>query len=144
MDIHEILDILPHRFPMLLVDRIIWISEDGKSCKGLKNVTINEPYFQGHYPGRPIMPGVFIIETIAQTGAAILLTQPEFRGFTPLIGGIDDVKFKRVVIPGDQLICECSILWVRGTIGKMKGVATVNGEVASSLEMTFKLHARDS
>ncbi len=143
MDILKILEILPHRYPMLLVDRIIWVAEDGRACKGLKNVTINEPFFQGHYPGRPIMPGVLIIESMAQVGAAILLSLPEFNDSVPLIGAIDEVRFKRVVTPGDALISECTILWVRGRIGKMKGVATVDGEVAASMEMTFKLGKKD-
>ena len=135
--------ILPHRYPMLLVDRILWISEDGRTCRGLKNVTVNEPYFQGHYPGNPIMPGVLIIETMAQVGAVILLSLPEFKGCVPLIGAIDDVRFKRLVRPGDELISECSIMWVRGSIGKMKGVATVNGEVVAGMEMTFKLGKKE-
>jgi beta-hydroxyacyl-ACP dehydratase FabZ len=143
MDIQKILEMLPHRYPMLLVDRIIWVADDGRACKGLKNVTMNEPFFQGHYPGTPIMPGVLIIETMAQVGACILLSLPEFKGSVPLIGAIDDVKFKRPVTPGDQLISECTILWVRGRIGRMKGVATVNGEVAASMEMSFKLSERN-
>lgn len=143
MDILKILEVLPHRYPMLLVDRILWISEDGRACKGLKNVTVNEPFFQGHYPGNPIMPGVLIIESMAQVGAVILLSLPEFQNAVPLIGAIDDVRFKRVVRPGDQLVSECTILWVRGTIGKMKGVATVNGEFAAGMEMTFKLGPRE-
>jgi beta-hydroxyacyl-ACP dehydratase FabZ len=144
MDIQKLLEILPHRYPMLLVDRIIWVADDGRACKGLKNVTMNEPFFQGHYPGRPIMPGVLIIETMAQVGAAILLSLPEFSDSVPLIGAIDEVRFKRLVTPGDQLISECTIMWVRGRIGKMKGVATVDGEVAASMEMTFKLGKKDT
>jgi len=143
VNIHEILDTLPHRYPMLLVDRILEVSEDQQQCRGLKNVSINEPFFQGHYPGRPIMPGVLIIETIAQVGAVIMLMNPKFKGMVPLIGALDDVKFKRVVEPGDQLIIDCEILWVRGSIGKMKGVASVEGEVAAQMEMMFKLSPKD-
>ena len=128
---------------MLLVDRILEVDEGGLKCRGLKNVTINEPFFQGHYPGQPIMPGVLIIEAMAQVGAALLLTAPEMQGRIPLIGAIDDVKFKRPVVPGDQLITDCEILWVRSSIGKMRSVATVEGEVAASMEMTFKLRERD-
>jgi len=143
INIQEILEYLPHRYPMLLVDRILEVSEDGKSCKGLKNVTINEPFFQGHYPGTPIMPGVLILECMAQVGAAIMLMSEEFKGLVPLIGAIDDVKFKRMVQPGDQLIIECGIIWTRGTIGRMKGTASVDGELAASMEMTFKMSAKD-
>ncbi len=130
---------LPHRYPMLLVDRIVSVSEDGKSCRGLKNVTINEPFFQGHYPGKPIMPGVLILESMAQVGAALFLSKPEYADTVPLIGAIDNGKFKRMVVPGDQLIVDVEILWIRGYVGRMKGVATVDGEIAASMEMTFKL-----
>jgi len=142
-NIQEILEFLPHRYPMLLVDRILEVSEDMKTCRGLKNVTINEPFFQGHYPGLPIMPGVLIIESMAQVGAALLLCQPALRGSTPLIGAIDDVKFKRPVVPGDQLIIDVEILWVRGSIGKMQGTGSVDGELAASMMMTFKLLPKD-
>jgi beta-hydroxyacyl-ACP dehydratase FabZ len=145
MKIEKILEVLPHRYPMLLVDRILEVDPDGKKCRGLKNVTINEPFFQGHYPGQPIMPGVLILETIAQVGAAYLLST-QFEGYVPLIGALDDVKFKRPVVPGDQLIIDCEILWVRATagVGRMKGIASVDGEVAASMEMTFKLLKRDA
>lgn len=128
---------------MLLVDRILEMDEDGMRCRGLKNVTINEPFFQGHYPGMPIMPGVLIIESMAQVGAALLLTSDTLKGRVPLIGAIEEVKFKRPVVPGDQLITECTILWVKAGIGKMKGVAMVDGETVASMELTFKLLARD-
>jgi beta-hydroxyacyl-ACP dehydratase FabZ len=128
---------------MLLVDRILEMDENGLRCRGLKNVTINEPFFQGHYPGRPIMPGVLILEAMAQVGAALLLKKPELAGRSPLIGAIDGVKFKRPVVPGDQLITECEILWVRNSIGKMRSTATVDGDVAASMEMTFKLREKD-
>jgi beta-hydroxyacyl-ACP dehydratase FabZ len=141
--IEEILEFLPHRYPMLLVDRILEIDESGMKCRGLKNVTINEPFFQGHYPGRPIMPGVLIIEAMAQVGAALLLKSPELNGRIPLIGAIDGVKFKRPVVPGDQLITECEILWVRSGVGKMRSSATVDGDLAASMEMTFKLREKD-
>jgi 3-hydroxyacyl-[acyl-carrier-protein] dehydratase len=139
MNIQDILETLPHRYPMLLVDRIVYISEDRKVCRGLKNVTINEPFFQGHYPGRPIMPGVLIVEAMAQAGAALILTDPNYRGMIPLIGGVDNVKFKKPVTPGDQLIMELELLWLRGNIGKIKGTATVDGEIAATMEMVFKL-----
>lgn len=123
---------------MLLVDRILSVAEDGKSCRGLKNVTINEPFFMGHYPGKPIMPGVLILESMAQVGAALFLSKPEYNGKIPLIGAMDDIKFRRMVRPGDQLIMDVEILWTRGMIGRMRGEARVDGELAASMEMTFK------
>lgn len=143
MRIEQILEHLPHRYPMLLVDRILEVSEDGMRGRGLKNVTMNEPFFQGHYPGMPIMPGVLILESMAQVGAAILLMNPKLAGRVPLIGAIDGVKFKRMVQPGDQLILDMEILWLRGGIGKTRGTATVDGELAASMEMTFKLAPRE-
>ncbi|MDR3690368.1 MAG: 3-hydroxyacyl-ACP dehydratase FabZ [Fimbriimonas sp.] len=143
-DIAKIYEFLPHRYPMLLVDRLLSVSEDGTKCRGLKNVTINEGFFQGHYPGKPIMPGVLILESIAQVGGALFLSKPEYAGRIPLIGAIDDAKFKRMVVPGDQLIVDVEILWIRGPIGRMRGVATVDGEVAASMEMTFKLATKES
>jgi beta-hydroxyacyl-ACP dehydratase FabZ len=142
-DIQDILRLLPHRFPMLMVDRILEVSEDFTKCRGLKNVTINEAFFQGHYPDRPIMPGVMIVETVAQVGAASILLKPELNGMVPLIGAIENAKFRRPVVPGDQLIIDCEIMWTRGTIGKMKGTATVDGDVVASMEMTFKLQPRE-
>lgn len=142
LDIHDILKHLPHRYPMLLVDRILQVTP-GKSAKGLKNVTINEFFFQGHYPGKPIMPGVLIIEAMAQAGAVILLTDPEYEGLVPVIGSIDDVRFKRPVVPGDQLVTECELLWFRSGIGRLKGVAKVGEEVCATMELTFKLVPRE-
>ena len=143
LNIDKICEFLPHRFPMLLVDRIISVSEDGLTCRGLKNVTINEPFFQGHYPGKPIMPGVLILESMAQVGAALFLSKPEYNGKIPLIGALDVVKFKRMVVPGDQLVMDVEIIWIRGPIGKMRGVAKVDGEIAASMEMTFKWADKD-
>lgn len=137
MDINQIMEVLPHRFPMLLVDRILEVSEN--KCKGLKNVTINEAFFQGHYPGRPIMPGVLILEAMAQTGAVILLAQPAYRGQIPVIGGIDDVKYKRQVVPGDQLVIDVELLWIRQGVGRIKATASVEGDLAAQMELTFKL-----
>ncbi|MBI1332457.1 MAG: 3-hydroxyacyl-ACP dehydratase FabZ [Armatimonadetes bacterium] len=144
IDIQELLSVLPHRYPILLVDRILEISDDNMRCKGLKNVSINEPFFQGHYPGIPIMPGVLIMESMAQVGAALLMTTPKLVGKIPLIGSIENAKFRRIVRPGDQLIHDVEILWVRGDVGKMKGVATVDGETVAEMEMVFKMSARES
>ena len=141
--IEKILETIPHRYPILLVDRLLEVDEAFSRGKGLKNVTINEPFFQGHYPGRPIMPGVLIIEAIAQTAAAIMLMDPKNNGKLPLLGGLDKVKFKRMVVPGDQLILDIEILWTRSWVGKGCGVALVNGEQAASCELSFKLISRE-
>lgn len=138
LSVHDILKVLPHRYPMLLVDRIEQL-EAGKSCVGIKNVTFNEPFFPGHYPDFPIMPGVLIIEAMAQAGAVILLTDETYSGYVPIIGTIDDVKFRRQVIPGDQLRTNVELLWMRGSIGRIKCEASVDGEPAASMELTFKL-----
>lgn len=123
---------------MLLVDRILSI-DPGKSCVGIKNVTFNEEFFQGHYPGMPIMPGVLIVEAIAQAGCLMLLHEEKNRGLIPVIGAIDNVKFRRPVVPGDQLRSEVKLEWMRGTIGKITGQGTVDGELVCEMEMTFKL-----
>jgi 3-hydroxyacyl-[acyl-carrier-protein] dehydratase len=138
IDIKGILDTLPHRYPILLVDRVLEI-EPGKSIVGLKNVTINEQFFQGHYPGQPIMPGVLILEAMAQAGAILLLTSDPFKGKIPVFGAIDKVKFKRMVVPGDQLISSLILDWVRGPIGHFTGVSRVDGQLAATMEATFKL-----
>ncbi len=141
MDISKIMELLPHRYPMLLVDRILEVHTD--RCVGIKNVTMNEPFFQGHYPDRPIMPGVLILEAMAQTGAVILLTDPEHRNKVPVIGAIENVKFKRQVVPGDQLHIDVQLLWIRNGVGKIEAVAKVDGELAAKMEMTFKLLTRE-
>jgi 3-hydroxyacyl-[acyl-carrier-protein] dehydratase len=141
-NIEQIMQYLPHRYPMLLVDRILEVIP-GKKCVGLKNVTINEEFFVGHYPGRPIMPGVLIIEAMAQAGAILILSDPANAGMLPIIGSIDNVKLKRPVVPGDQLISDTELLWYRSNIGKMRAVATVDGEIAASMELTFKIVPAD-
>lgn len=128
---------------MLLVDRILEVNEDNTWCRGLKNVTINEPFFVGHYPGRPIMPGVLILEAMAQVGASVMMLQEEWQDKVPLLGAIDEAKFRRPVVPGDQLIVECQVMWRRGSVGKMKTTATVDGEMAATAEMTFKLRPKE-
>ena len=140
--IEQILDILPHRYPMLLVDRILE-HDIGKTAKGIKNVTMNEAFFQGHYPGKPIMPGVLIVEAMAQVGAVLLLADPANKGKIPLVGAIDDVKFRKSVTPGDQLVTDILVLWVRGSIGRCKAVASVDGEVVATLLMTFALRDKE-
>jgi beta-hydroxyacyl-ACP dehydratase FabZ len=138
MTIQKIMEVLPHRFPMLLVDRLIEL-EPGKRVKGIKNVTINEAFFVGHYPGMPVMPGVLIVEAMAQAGAMILLSSDEFAGQIPIIGAIDSVKFRRQVGPGDTLVSEVELLWYKSGVGKIKAVASVDGQVAAQMELTFKL-----
>jgi len=138
MTITEILEVLPHRFPMLLVDRILEVIP-GKSCIGLKNVTINEAFFEGHYPGNPIMPGVLIIEAMAQAGSVILLADPKFKGRVPIIGAIDNVKLKKPVTPGDALISEVELLWLKGSVGRLRAQATVDGQLCASMELTFMM-----
>lgn len=141
MDINRIMEVLPHRYPLLLVDRIVEMSDS--HCRGIKNVTINEQFFQGHYPGRPIMPGVLILEAMAQTGAVLLLSMPEYTGMIPVLGAFDKVKFKRQVIPGDQLVMDVELLWIRNGVGKTTAKVTVDGELAAQMEMTFKLLPND-
>lgn len=136
--IEEILKYLPHRYPMLLVDRIIEVVP-GKSCRGIKNVTFNEDFFQGHYPGMPVMPGVLILEAIAQAGAILFLTDPSNIGKVPLIGSFDNVKFRKRVVPGDQLVSDVRLDWYRGGVGKFSGTASVDGEVVATMECAFKL-----
>ncbi|HEY0867133.1 MAG TPA: 3-hydroxyacyl-ACP dehydratase FabZ [Fimbriimonas sp.] len=143
IDIQKILETLPHRYPMLLVDRILEVSEDQTRCRGIKNVTINEPFFVGHYPGRPIMPGVLILECMAQVGASVLMMRPEYHDKVPLLGAVDDAKFKRPVTPGDQLVVDCEIVWTRGPVGKMRSSASVDGEPVASAEMTFMLRPKE-
>jgi 3-hydroxyacyl-[acyl-carrier-protein] dehydratase len=136
--IDEILRYLPHRYPMLLIDRILEVVP-GKSCRAIKNVTINEPFFQGHYPGMPVMPGVLILEAMAQAGAALLLAEPEREGWKPLFGSLDNVRFRRQVVPGDQLVTDVELLWLKGDYGKFKCTGTVDGEVVATMEAAFKL-----
>ena len=133
----EIRAALPHRYPFLLVDRILEVSEDGKSAVGLKCVSANEPFFQGHFPDLPIMPGVLIVEALAQTGAVAVLSEEENRGKLAFFAGIDECRFKRVVEPGDVLELRCELDRVRGPIGRGKAEARVDGELACRAILTF-------
>lgn len=134
----QIQQIIPHRYPFLMVDRITEL-EEGKRAVGLKNVTINEEYFNGHFPGYPVMPGVLIVEALAQVGAVAMLQKEENRGRLAFFAGIDNCRFKRQVVPGDTLKLEVEITRMRGSIGKGKAIATVEGEVACETEITFAL-----
>lgn len=136
IDINKIKDILPHRFPFLLVDRIISI-EDNKKIVGLKNVTINEAFFQGHFPVKPIMPGVLIIEALAQTAGVLALQNPERVGKLALFASIKEAKFRKPVEPGDTLMLEVEFTVERTRIIQCKGIAKVDGEAVAEAEMMF-------
>lgn len=141
LDINQIREILPHRYPMLLVDRILEVGED--SIVGLKNVTANEPFFQGHFPDYPVMPGVMIVETMAQVGAVLLLRAVENRDdklvfFTT----IEEAKFRKPVVPGDQLRVEMQVLKRRATVCKMSGKVTVDGKLVAEAVLMCQLADR--
>jgi 3-hydroxyacyl-[acyl-carrier-protein] dehydratase len=142
MDIHQIMSILPHRYPFLLIDRVVEM-EPKTRIVALKNVTINEPHFAGHFPDFPIMPGVLIVEAIAQAGGALLLTEiPDRESKLMVFTGIDSAKFRRPVLPGDQLRIEVTVLNWRSSAVRMKGVATVDGKVACEAVVMCALTSR--
>ena len=135
MTINEIMKVLPHRYPMLLVDRILEI-EEGKRIVGLKNVTANEQFFQGHFPGAPVMPGVLIVEAMAQCAAVLFLRGiPDRDKKLFLFGGVDKARFRKPVVPGDQLWLECEVLQRRGGTVKLRGVARVEGNLVAEAEL---------
>jgi 3-hydroxyacyl-[acyl-carrier-protein] dehydratase len=136
LDAIEIQRIIPHRYPFLLVDRILAL-EPGKRGVGVKNVSIDEPFFQGHFPSYPVMPGVLIVEALAQVGAVAILASDEFKGKLALFAGIDKVRFKRQVKPGDVLRLEVELSQIRRGIGVGSGSATVDGELACGGEFMF-------
>lgn len=138
MNIQQIKEIIPHRYPMLLIDRIEEL-EAGQKVVAKKNVTINEPFFQGHFPHEPVMPGVLIVEAMAQAGAVALLSMPDFKGKTAYFGGIDKAKFRQKVTPGDTLMLEVEILKVRANAGMGKGIARVDGKKVAEAELTFMI-----
>ena len=138
LDINEIMKIIPQRAPFLMIDRV----EDyvaGESCTAYKTVCINEPHFAGHFPGNPIMPGVLIVEALAQTGAISILSMEENKGKNALFGGIDKMKFKKMVVPGDRLKLEVKIIKKKGPIGVGEAIASVDGVVAAKGELTFAI-----
>lgn len=132
----EIMEIIPHRQPFLLVDTIEEL-EPGVKAVGKKCVSYNEPYFAGHFPGEPVMPGVLIVEALAQVGAVAILSQPDFRGKTAYFGAINSAKFKKKVVPGDVLTLETEIVKVKGPIGVGSAKAYVDGKLAVQAELTF-------
>ncbi|MFA8438371.1 3-hydroxyacyl-ACP dehydratase FabZ [Pueribacillus sp. YX66] len=138
LESNDIKAILPHRYPFLLVDRIIEM-EEGVRAVGLKNVTINEEFFTGHFPDYPVMPGVLIVEALAQVGGVAMLSKQENKGKLALFAGIDKCRFKKQVKPGDQLKLEVEILRLKGPIGKGKGTATVDGELVCETEIMFAI-----
>ena len=138
LDVNGIMEIIPQRAPFLMIDKV----EDfvpGESAIAYKNVCINEPHFAGHFPGNPIMPGVLIVEALAQTGAVAILSKEENKGRNALFGGIDKLRFKKQVKPGDTLKLEVKIIKQKGPIGIGEAIATVDGKVAAKGELTFAI-----
>jgi 3-hydroxyacyl-[acyl-carrier-protein] dehydratase len=138
LDLKDIMNVLPHRYPFLLVDGVTEL-EPGKRAAGFKNVTFNEPFFQGHFPGEPIMPGVLIVEALAQVGGVAVLSMPENRGKLALFTGINNFRFKQIVKPGDRLELKVTMTGMRSNIGKGDAEAQVDGKVVASGELWFAL-----
>lgn len=134
----EIMNIIPHRYPFLLIDTIEEL-EPGVRALGKKCVSVNEPFFQGHFPGNPVMPGVLIMEALAQVGAVAMLSQSDWKGRTAYFAGIDKARFRQKVVPGDVLLLETEIIKVKGPIGVGRAVARVNDKVAAQAELTFAI-----
>lgn len=134
----EIMDIIPHRYPFLLIDTIEEL-EPGERALGKRCVSVNEPFFQGHFPGNPVMPGVLIMEALAQVGAVAILSKPEFKGRTAYFAGIDKARFRQKVLPGDVLMLETTIVKAKGPIGVGKAVAKVDDKVVAEAELTFAI-----
>ena len=138
MGTKEIMENIPHRQPFLLIDTIEEL-EPGKRAVAKKCVSYNEPFFGGHFPGEPVMPGVLIIEALAQAGAVAILSEPEFKGKTAYFGAINSAKFKQKVVPGDVLMLELVVIKVKGPVGVGKATATVDGKVVTQAELTFAI-----
>lgn len=138
LDINQIKELLPHRYPFLLVDRVTSY-EPGKSAKGFKNLTANEPFFEGHFPFRPIMPGVLMVEALAQLGCIAILTGGEHKNSLGVFTGIDGVKFRAMVQPGDRLDMEVELIKMKGPLGKLKATAKVGDKLACEGEISFSI-----
>ena len=138
LDVTEIQKIIPHRYPMLLIDRVEEL-EAGKRAVAIRNVTAHEQVFNGHFPGNPVLPGVLIVEAMAQPGAVALLSMDEFKGKTAYFGGIKEAKFRKVVRPGDTLRIEVTLEKIRNNVGLGKAIATVAGKKACTAELTFMI-----
>lgn len=138
----ELLRILPHRYPFLLVDRVLEI-EPGQRAVAVKNVTFNEPFFVGHFPGNPIMPGVLIIEMLAQTGGVMLLVTDEHKNKLAYLAGIEKARFRKPVLPGDTLTAEVTMLKSRGSVGWVKATAKVGDKLVCDAELSFALVPRE-
>ena len=142
LNVEQIRGVLPHRYPFLLVDRILEL-EPGKRAVGLKNVTINEEFFEGHFPGHAVMPGVLVLEAMAQVGGVLLLSMTGNEGKLAYFGGMDKVRFRKPVLPGDTLITEVELLKNRGGVGKVKVTGRVDNQIAAEGEFLFALVKRE-
>ncbi|QGT98710.1 3-hydroxyacyl-[acyl-carrier-protein] dehydratase, FabZ form [Candidatus Syntrophocurvum alkaliphilum] len=136
MDINKIMEILPHRYPFLLVDKIIELVP-GEKAVGIKNLTINEPFFAGHFPGRPIMPGVLMIESMAQVGACALLGQEKYQDKLAFLAGVDNMRFKRLAVPGDRLVITSNVVRVKGNFGKFSAQIKIDDELICQGDLMF-------
>lgn len=143
LDVEQIRNVLPHRYPFLLVDRILEM-EPGVRARGLKNVTINEEFFQGHFPGHAVMPGVLIMEAMAQVGGVLLLSLGGNQGKLAYFAGMDKVRFRKPVLPGDTLVTDVELLKTRGNVGKVNAVGYVDGQIVAEGELMFALVDRDA
>jgi len=136
LNVNDIKNIIPHRYPFLLVDKVVYL-EPGKKAIGYKNVSANEGFFQGHFPEEPVMPGVLIVEALAQTGAVALLSEDKFKGKIAFFGGINSAKFRRKVVPGDVIRLETEIIKIKGPAGIGKAIAYVGEKKACEAELMF-------
>ncbi len=137
-DINQIKAMLPHRYPFLMVDRVLEIVPKQRLV-ALKNVTVNENFFNGHFPEKPVMPGVLIIESMAQAAGLVMLSEDEHKGKIPYFTGIDNARFRRTIVPGDQIIIEIDVIRLKGNVGRAKAVAKVDNKIATEAELMFVL-----